>query len=91
MSERIDLYGLFLQQFVWILYKASRVRCSHSPSTRDNTVEKPNKRCPSGSIKSALLFVARHYLRVTKLHNERRDQNAFALNKNRTVKVNTLF
>jgi|GEM_PF-1913229 len=59
-SGRVYLSGLFLQQFVWHLYKAEHVKCSYSTQTGDNAVEMANKRCPKGSIKHFLLFVARY-------------------------------
>jgi len=57
---RVELSSLFLQQFAWYLYKAEHEKHSYSIRTGENVVEMPNKRCPKGSIKYFLLFVARY-------------------------------
>ncbi len=86
---RVYLWSMFLQQFVWYLYKAESVWCGYSTRVGDNVVEMTNKRCPSGSPKSVLLFVAPFFKGTTLNTKKRRDQNAFRLNKIKTRKINT--
>ena len=46
-------------------------------------------RCPTGSSKCPLLFVARYLHSITMLHSSRRDQGAFRLNKIQPRKVSS--
>jgi len=55
---RVDLCGLFLQQFRRHLYKAKLMIHSYSIRIGDNAVEMAYKRCPTVPFKCALLFVA---------------------------------
>ena len=75
---------MFLQQFVWYLYKAEPVWCGYSTQTGDNAVEMTNKRCPSDPSKSFLLIVAPFFKGITINTKDRRDQKAFRLNKIQT-------
>ena len=84
----VDLWCMFLQQFVAYLYKAERVWCSYSTWMSDNAVEMRDKHCPKGSTQSLLLFVAGFWLRPTRPATRRRDQNALDLNKIHTPKIN---
>jgi|GEM_PF-2053306 len=74
-------FRLFLQPFVWYLYKAEPEKHSYSIRTGENVVEMTNKRCPKGSAKYFLLFVARYLHGITMLHSSRREQKVFILNK----------
>ncbi len=77
----IDLLSLFLQQVEWDFYKTESIQYSYSTQIGDNTVEISIKRCPLGSFKSVLRFVARHAHRKTMFYSSRRAQNTYILNK----------
>ena len=76
----VYLWGMFLQQFIWYLYKVESVWCGYSTQAGDNVVEMTNKRCPSGSPKSVLLLAAPFFKGITLNTKKRRDQNAFSFN-----------
>ena len=71
---RVDVSGLFLQQFGWRLCKAKSVLCSCSTSTDDNAAETSAKCGPKGSSGKPLLLLsviraARHLSRITTHHS----------------------
>jgi hypothetical protein len=82
MLGAVDVSSLFLQQVVDEFSTTIHFR-------RDIKAQMSNQRCPTGSSKCILLFVARYLHRITMLHSSRRDQGAFRLNKTHPRNINS--
>ncbi len=57
---RVALSGLFLQPFVWSLYKAEPVTCSYATRTGENV----GKKCQTNAVQWIHLSVISSLLRV---------------------------